>query len=437
VSIAAFEALAVATILPETVREIGGLEWYGWAFTGFMLANLAGIPLAGDAADRTGPAPPFAAGLLCFAGGLAVAGLARSMPVLVAGRVLQGLGAAALSSVSYVAVARAYPASAQPRMMALLSSAWVVPGLIGPAIAAGVARQWGWRFVFIGLAPSTLLAGALALPGLRSLAPAASLRDDQASTPVRDAALLALAVALTLIGGSEAGVPAALVALVGATLALRQMGRLLPTGTLRARPGLPAAVAALGLVNFAFFAVEAFLPLALTEVRGADTTLVAAALTAGTLCWTAGSWIQARAAARVRRRPLLRGGLACLLAGVVAASAILSPALPPAAVVAAWGLAGIGIGVAYPTGTLAVLEAAPKGREGQASAAMQIANALAIAIGTGFGAALLARFAPAASPALGIGAVDVLSVAACGLALVAARGVAEPRGDGALQSSSS
>jgi len=47
VSMAAFEALAVATILPETVREIGGLEWYGWAFTGYMLAHLVGIPLAG------------------------------------------------------------------------------------------------------------------------------------------------------------------------------------------------------------------------------------------------------------------------------------------------------------------------------------------------------------------------------------------------------
>ena len=130
VSMAAFEALAVATILPETVREIGGLEWYGWAFTGFMLANLVGIPLAGEAADRRGPALPFVIGVVAFAGGLAVAGVATSMEVLVAGRVLQGGGAAALSSVAYVAVARAYPPDEQPRMMALLSSAVGVAGTL-------------------------------------------------------------------------------------------------------------------------------------------------------------------------------------------------------------------------------------------------------------------------------------------------------------------
>lgn len=429
VSMAAFEALAVATILPETVREIGGLPYYGWAFTGFMLANLAGIPLAGGAADRRGPALPFVAGVLFFAGGLGVAGLAGSMEVLVAGRVLQGAGAAALSSVAYVAVARAYPPEEQPRMMALLASAWVVPGLFGPALAAGIATAFGWRFVFLGLAPATLVAGALALAGLRGLGPPPPAKPADGATPVRDAMLLALGVALTLFGvRSEATAAAVALGLGGAGLALRALLRLLPAGTLRARPGLPAAIAVLALVNFGFFAVEAFLPLALTEVRGASTGLVAASLTAGTLAWTAGSWLQARAAGRMPRRRLLRGGLGLLLVGVAAASAVLSPALPVALAVLAWAVAGLGIGVAYPVTTLAILEAAPAGREGEVSATMQIASALAIALGTGIGGDLLARVAAAAQPAaLGIGAVDGAALVACAVALVAAGGVAPTR----------
>jgi MFS family permease len=426
---AAFEALAVATILPETVREIGGLEWYGWAFTGFMLANLVGIPLAGEAADRRGPAPPFIVGVLAFAAGLAIAGFANSMEVLVAGRVLQGGGAAALSSVAYVAVARAYPAAEQPRMMALLSSAWVLPGLFGPALAAGVAHQWGWRFVFLGLAPATLLAGALALRGLRGLGPAPAGLALPRSTSVRDASLLAFGVALTLLGSrNERALVAVGLALVGAGLALYALLRLLPPGTLRARAGLPAAIAVLALVNFAFFAVEAFLPLALTDVRGASMTWVAAALTAGTLSWTAGSWIQARSARRTSRRRLLGSGLLCLLVGAAGSTAILSPALPAAASVLAWALAGLGIGIAYPTATLAILEAAPAGREGEVSATMQIANALAIALGTGLGGDLIARVAQdGRSPALGIGLVDLAALVACALALVAVRGVSEPK----------
>ena len=429
VSMAAFEALAIATILPETVREIGGLEWYGWAFTGFMLANLVGIPLAGEAADRRGPALPFIVGVLAFAGGLAIAGFANSMEVLVAGRVLQGGGAAALASVAYVAVARAYPAAEQPRMMALLSSAWVLPGLFGPALAAGVARQAGWRFVFLGLAPATLLAGALALRGLRGLGPAPQQAETPRSTRVRDASLLASGVALTLLGSrSDRPLLAIGLALAGGVLALYALLRLLPPGTLRARAGLPAAIAVLALVNFAFFAVEAFLPLALTDVRDASMTWVAAALTAGTLAWTTGSWIQARAATRTSRRRLLGSGLLLLFAGAAGATAILSPSVPAAASVFAWALAGVGIGIAYPVATLAILEAAPAGREGEVSATMQIANGLAIALGTGLGGDLVARVAQhGRSPALGIGLVDGAGLAACALALVAVRGVVEPR----------
>jgi len=443
VSIAAFEALAVATILPETVRDIGGLEWYGWAFTGFLLANLAGTPLAGEAADRRGPAPPFVAGILLFAVGLVIAGSAHSMPILVAGRVLQGGGGAALSAVSYVAVARAYPADAQPRMMAMLSSAWVIPGLFGPVLAAAVARSAGWRFVFLGLVPPTLVAGVVALSGLRGLdAPAAT--PATRSTRSRDAMLLAVGVALSLLGARATSLAGALrldpsslprplaslaLAAAGAVLAARSLLRLLPPGTLRARRGLPAAIAVQALLNFAFFAVEAFLPLALMELRGAGTTLVAASLTAGTLAWTTGSWIQAHAAARVPRRRLLRSGLALLLAGAAAATAVLWHAVSPALAVPAWAVAGLGIGIAYPTATLAIFEGAADGREGEASATMQVANALAIAIGTGLGADLLARVAATGrSLALGIGAVDAVSLLACALALAAARGVEPSRG---------
>ena len=426
---AAFESLAIATILPETVREIGGLEWYGWAFTGFMLANLVGIPLAGRAADRHGPALPFVIGVVAFAGGLAVAGLADAMEVLVAGRVLQGGGAAALSSVAYVAVARAYPPSEQPRMMALLSSAWVLPGLFGPAIAAGVARQFGWRAVFLGLAPASLVAGSLALRGLRGLGAAPEAADAPPTTSVRDAMLLAAGVTLTLLGSRSGTLALAVgLALVGAAIASYALLRLLPPGTLRARAGLPAAIAVLALVNFAFFAVEAFLPLALTEVRSSSMTWVAAALTAGTLAWTAGSWIQARAVTRLSRRLLLGCGVACLFIGATGSTAVLSSAVPVATAVAAWAVAGLGIGITYPIATIAILEAAPAGREGDVSSTMQIANALAIALGTGLGGDLVARVAQdGASPALGIGLVDAASIAACAVAWFAVRRVAEPK----------
>lgn len=176
---AAFESLAVATILPATVEDLGGIGLYGWAFSAFMLATLIGISIAGGEADLHGPARPFVLGVGLFVAGLLIGGAATSMPALIAGRAVQGFGAGFISSVAYVAVGRGLPPAAKPRMLALMSSAWVVPGLIGPALAGLVADHLGWRWVFLGLVPLMLLATALALPALRRIPGGSATRRDR------------------------------------------------------------------------------------------------------------------------------------------------------------------------------------------------------------------------------------------------------------------
>src|SRR5712691_4722706 len=161
VAAAAFESLAVATILPLVVRDLGGLALYGWAFSLFILANLLGIALGGSAADRRGPAPPLAAGIGVFLVGLVGGGLAPTMPVLIASRAVQGCGSGLLTAAVYVAIGRRYADPLQARMLASLSSAWVIPGLVGPAAAGLLADPLGWRWVFLGLMPLPLLAALL------------------------------------------------------------------------------------------------------------------------------------------------------------------------------------------------------------------------------------------------------------------------------------
>src|ERR1700687_5757369 len=64
ITLVAFEALAVSTVLPKVARDLGGIALYGWVFSAFMLSNLVGITIAGFQADHRGPAPVLAAGLL-------------------------------------------------------------------------------------------------------------------------------------------------------------------------------------------------------------------------------------------------------------------------------------------------------------------------------------------------------------------------------------
>jgi MFS family permease len=387
----AFEALAVATTLPATTRDLGGLALYGWAFSAFMLTNLIGITIAGAEADRYGPARPYLLGVALFVLGLLVAGAAPTMRVVVLGRAVQGFGAGFISSTVYVVIGRGYAEDVRPRMLAVTSTAWVVPGLIGPALAGLVTYYVGWRWVFLGLAPFPLVAAVLALPGMRRLARAGDAPRDwgQALAALRLA--IGAGVLLTGFGVSTTWgwAYAGILIVAGAALGYPALRRLLPPGTLRAAPGLPAAVATHGLLNMAFFGVDAFIPLALTEVRGQTVAAAGLPLTAATLTWTTGAWIQAHFAKSHSRRSTAVLGLLIIILGIVLSIAVLSPAVPALLGPVAWGVAGLGIGLAFSTISLAVLETAPAGQEGTASSAMQLANMLGVALGTGIGGVII------------------------------------------------
>ncbi len=418
----AFEALAVATILPTTTAELGGLQWYGWTFSAFMLANLVGITVGGNETDRRGPARPFMLGTVLFAGGLVVSGFAPSMPVIVAGRTSQGFGAGLLSAVAYASIARAYATDLQPRMLATLSSAWVVPGLVGPGLAGVIAEHAGWRWVFLGLAPLPAFAALLVVPALRAMRGDAAAPDESGRT--RQAVQLAVgaSIALAALGSHRLWLACALV-VAGIAIAVPALHRLLPDGTLTGRPGLPAAVATMALLNFAFFGTEAFVPLAIADVRHAGVYLTGLSLTAAALTWTAGAWMQVRLATRVARRVVIVSGLVILGAGIGGTLALLSSSVPPWFAVVAWAVAGLGMGLAFTTCSAAILEAAPPGQEGSVSASLQLAQVLGAALATGIGGAIVAAPFAGVPPAFGIGVVDGLMLVAITTAIVGARGV--------------
>ncbi len=425
VAATAFESLAVATVLPTTVAELGGLDLYGWTFSAFMLTNLVGITVGGSETDRRGPGMPFVAGVLLFVVGLLASGLASTMEIIVAGRTLQGFGAGLISSVAYWSIARGYETALQPKMLAILASAWVVPGLIGPALAGAIADYIGWRWVFLSLVPLPVVAASLALPALRQLpagSPPAGGSDDTWA-----AVLLALGTGAALGGlGLESAVAGSALVIVGTAAATSALGRLMPPGTLVGRAGLPAALATMGLLNLAFFGTEAFVPLALSAVRGQRATVTGLTLTAATLTWTAGAWLQVRLAPRVARRDVVTAGLLLLAAGIAGTTAVLAPGISTVTAIIAWGVAGLGMGLAFSTISLTVLEAAPSGKEGSASASMQLAQVLGTALSTGAGGAIVASRFAGDPPSLGIGLVNVLMLLALALALATARGMPTP-----------
>ena len=412
ITFVASEALAVVTVMPVVARDLGGLRLYGWVFSGFMLGSVVGIVAAGREADRRGPAVPFVAGVVLFGSGLAVAGLAPSMGVLVAGRVLQGLGAGAVPSVAYATIGRSLPETMRARMMAVLSTAWVVPGLIGPAISAEVARLFGWRWVFLGLLPVVAVAGAIAVPALIRLGPpaAAQAREHRLIDGLRTAVGATLLLAgLSLAAGSGAILPGLALIAGGGVVGLPALRRLVPPGTLTGRPGLPATIASRGLLTFTFFGADAYVTLAVTAVRHRSPVVAGLAVTGATVSWTVGAWVQARLSDTWEGRRLVRAGLLIVLAGIAGMILVLQPAVPVAEGLAAWTVAGLGMGLAYAPLSLMMLHKAQPGQEGQASASLNLADVLGTALGIGVGGAAVAA---AAGGDLRLGITAAFSVAA-------------------------
>lgn len=105
-----------------------------------------------------------------FVVGLVVAGLAPSMWVLVAGRIVQGFGGGLLSVALYVVVGHCYPARFHPKMFGVLAAAWVVPSIIGPALTGLVVTQWGWRWIFLAIPMLAVPAALLVRPALANMA---------------------------------------------------------------------------------------------------------------------------------------------------------------------------------------------------------------------------------------------------------------------------
>ncbi|MFC0682685.1 MFS transporter [Lysobacter korlensis] len=381
VFVGAFEALAVTTVMPVVTADLGSRFLYALAFAAPGGAAIIGMVIGGRAADRFGPAKPLLVAIALFGIGLAVAGTAPDMGTLIAGRGLQGFGGGGMGVALYVLVARAFPAALHPRVFAMYAAAWVLPSLVGPALAGAVAEHLHWRWVFLGVLLLPPLGLAAVWPAARRLPSAESGRSEGRSS--HTALAIAIAGAVWAIGSLPAWWsvpwgPALVSAAAALLLALTALAvrPLLPTGALRLERGLPSAVLARGLIAAAYFGAEAYLPFMLIEEHGLTPATAGLSLTVAAILWATGSHLQARLDTRLAHAPaILIGAVTVLLSvGSVFAGAALH--WPTAAIMAGWAIGGAGMGFTYPRLTSLTLALSPETERGFNSASMSVSESL-------------------------------------------------------------
>jgi MFS family permease len=384
IGIAAFESLAVTTVMPTISRELDGESLYSLSFAAPLATSLVGMVVAGNWADRNGPRAVVMLSMLFFGLGLLVVGTAPTMTVLLLGRLVQGIGSGALIVGLYVLVARLYPPAMHPSVFAGFAAAWVIPGLVGPVIAGGVTSTLGWHWVFLGALMLCVPVFAMIVPSLRRLGRSAPAAGEQrvpwSARRIAWAGAAAIAVVgLNLLSSLSTGLAVAVgvAALVVLAIAVRP---LVPMGTLRAARGVPALVLLRGLVGAAFIGGDVYLPYLLSSHYGFAPAASGITLTLGSISWAGASWAQGRLGERVTQLAGIRIGIVLVLLGVTSAVVTAAAHLHPAVLIVGWALTGGGMGFMYPRFSVLTLRWSGDDERGFNSSALTIADSTGSAV---------------------------------------------------------
>ncbi len=415
-ALVAVQSLVVATIMPDIRADLGMVQLYGLAFTALSLATIATIPIVGRAIDRFGTRAVLVPVLAVFAAGLLVSATAPAMPVVLLGQFLQGAGGGGLYALSLGTVAKTYPDHLRPRVLALLATMWILPGLIGPPVGAAIASTAGWRWSFVAPIPVLLATWALIAPVLdlvprpERAGPGVSLR-----WPVQ--LMIGAGFVFVALTAFAWWVPVAVA--VGLAIGIPALRHIAPPGTFRAAPGHGAIGASAFLLSVSFLAMDAFLTLMLTRQRGLSLAAAGLAITVATITWALGALWQSNRAGERRLSWLVGVGVLLLLAGQIAVTITLVPEVPLALAYVGWGVVGAGMGIAFATIPLAAMRLSGSGEEGEELSSVLLMDMLGVATGAGLGGAAIAVSDALGAPLrTGLAGAFALAIAAAVLLLL-------------------
>jgi MFS family permease len=269
----------------------------------------------------------------------------------------------------------------------MLAGAWVIPGLVGPALAGVMVHVWSWRSIFLVIPLVLILPLTLLLPRLQTLPDATSSDVTPGHRKLLAVGILIFGLATLQAVSGRAGHWAMPSVALGIALSLIVVATstrwLMPRGYLLAQHGLPAVIALRGLVAASYFSTEVFIPLALQN-RGVSVTLSGLILGCACVMWFAGSTFQGSTRINWSRVKFLSVGFTVLIvATLLLPLAVLSTDSAHTATIASaavWAGAAFGVGIIYPTLGVLLLEQSTSYTADSAS--LQMSDSLGVIVGT-------------------------------------------------------
>jgi EmrB/QacA subfamily drug resistance transporter len=396
---AAMEATVVATALPSVVADLDGLELYGWVTASYLLATTVTIPLWGKLSDQWGRKQTLLTGLSVFLLGSIACAVSRTMAMLIAFRVVQGLGSGALQPVALTVVGDLFTLEERSRIQGLFGAVWGFAGIVGPLVGGVIVHALSWHWVFwINLPPCVLSAWLL----ITFYAPEGAT-GERHRLDLAGAFWLTVAVIALLAGVSGVHpvftLPASALALI-AFVRVEQKAEepILPLSLFRV-PAIAGSSVCSALMGSAMMALITYTPLFAQATRHVTATEAGATIAPMLIGWPLAATLGGRILPRIGYRILVRGGLTLVGISSVVACFLVAREAPLSAFRVTIFFFGAGMGFANTALIIAVQQAVEFGERGVATAsAMFFRNVGGAVAAGGLGVVLAHAVGPELPP---------------------------------------
>src|SRR5579864_606678 len=164
--LSALDQTVVATALPHILETLPGAALLGWVFTAYFIGGTATVAVVGKLADLFGRRAVFLISIAVFSLASLVCGLAVSLPMLVAFRGVQGVGAGAIQTCSLIVMGDMFPPRERARWQVINSIGFATASAVGPSVGGFLADQFSWRWIFLLNVPLCLATVAALVYGL-------------------------------------------------------------------------------------------------------------------------------------------------------------------------------------------------------------------------------------------------------------------------------
>ncbi|WP_020672904.1 MDR family MFS transporter [Amycolatopsis nigrescens] len=393
-SLVALDATIIATAVPSIVTDLGGFSQFPWLFSIYLLTQAVTAPLYGKFSDLLGRKPVMFFGIAVFLLGSVLCGAAWSMPVLIAARAVQGIGAGAIQPTSMTIIGDLYSVAERARVQGYLASVWAISSVVGPTLGGVFSEYLSWRWIFFVNLPLGAIAAWMLARKFKERVERKKHRIDFAG-----AALLTSGCSLIILGLLEGGVSwewgstpsllifgAGVLLLTGFVLVERRAAEpVLPLWVFSRRTLIGGNLISL-VVGAVMMGLTSYLPSYVQGVLGTGALVAGFALAALTIGWPLAASLAGRVYMRIGFRDTALIGSGVIVLGTTLTT-LLSKDSPVWNAAAAAFVLGVGLGLAASPTMVAVQSTVGWERRGVVTATNMFSRSLGSAIGAAvFGA---------------------------------------------------